>query len=292
MESLRSLIFRITTHLFQVSVLLSWCLYNQWQENIWLWGATLVSATGGLIMAFRYVPRAYRHLMSKWQRNLQPSKEIQAERKRIASDLHDTLGSQLVQALVLMEGAGNMGSNPAKDVLEQSLLDLRLIVDSMDAQDDSLTLRMARLRHRLEPVMKRKGMVLHWSLSDPELGIGRRTDAALPIGKVAYQILAVVQESISNSIEHSHASEVWVTLEPFEKDDLERFGWQWRICVEDNGVGFNPKVTLTDSSKLGHGISNMYRRMSDIGGDIHIQPRPGGGTQVFLRWREQRQLAI
>lgn len=285
MESLRSLSWRITAHIFQVLVLLAWSVGGTWHDKTWLWIATLIAAVGGLAMALRYVPRIYRRLMCKWRRNAHPSKEILEERKRIASDLHDTLGSQLVQALVLMEETGSSGSSAAKEVLEQSLLDLRLIVDSMDAQNDGLGMRMARLRHRLEPVMRRKGIVLHWTLCDPELDIGRPTDAALPVGKVAHQILAVVQESISNAIEHAYASEVWVALEPFEKDDPERFGWSWRLCVEDNGVGFNPKATLSDGSKSGHGVSNMYRRMNEIAGDLHIQPRQGGGTQVSLRWR-------
>lgn len=285
MESLRSLSWGITVHIFQVLVLLAWGFGVSWRDENWLWVATLIAAAAGLVMSLRYLPRIYRGYMSKWRQNTQPSKEILEERRRIASDLHDTLGSQLVQALVLMEETGRSGFSPAKEVLEQSLLDLRLIVDSMDAQNDGLGMRMARLRHRLEPVMRRKGIVLHWTLCDPELEIGPPTDVALPVGKVAHQILAVVQESISNAIEHAYASEVWVALEPFDKDDPERFGWNWRLCVEDNGVGFNPKATLSDGTKSGHGVSNMYRRMNEISGDLHIQPRQGGGTQVSLRWR-------
>lgn len=285
MESIRSLYWRILVNITQVAVILSWCFVVTWRDKTWFVALSLLSALGALLMCVRCFPRICRSIQSRLGLGIRPSKKVQEERDRIASDLHDTLGSQLVQALTLMEAQQSTEGNPAKAVLEQSLLDLRLIVDSMDGQDESLAMRMARLRHRLEPVLQRKGLVLHWLLSDPELGVGRRTEHLLPRGRVAHQLLAVVQESISNAIEHAHATEVWVTLEPYEKNDPQRFDWDWYLHIEDNGKGFNLRSVLTDVSSSGHGVLNMFQRMKDIGGDLYIHPRQGGGTQVLARWR-------
>jgi signal transduction histidine kinase len=215
------------------------------------------------------------------------SKEVQEERKRIASDLHDTLGSQLVEALNLMNSQSSVEDGPARKVLEQSLLDLRLIVDSMDAQSDNLAMRLARLRYRLEPALQRKGLVLHWQLTDPELGVGQQTTLPLPRDRVAHEILAVVQAGISNAIEHAHATEMWLTLEPYQQGDLQSFGWDWYLSIEDNGKGFDLRAVLNNPGKSGQGVINMFHRMRNIGGDLHIQPRHGGGTQVLMRWRSE-----
>ena len=285
MESLRSLGLRSAANMLQVSVILCWCFITSIRDNNWFFFISILAALIGLMMALRYMPRIYRVIKAKMRFSVHPSREVQEERKRIASDLHDTLGSQLVQALTLMDGQALTEGSPIKEVLERSLLDLRLIVDSMDAQDDSLTMRLARLRHRLDPVLQRKGLALHWQLCDPELGIGRHTSRTLPKGRVAHQILAVVQTSLSNTLEHAHASDIWVTLEPYESDDPECFGWDWCLSVEDNGKGFDLRAVLSDVSQSGHGVINMFKRMREIGGDLHIHPRQGGGTQVVMRWR-------
>lgn len=285
MESPRSLGFRSAVNFMQVTVILCWCFIISIRDKTWFIFISVFVALSGLLMASRYLPRIYRALKAKMRVSDHPSKEIQEERRRIAADLHDTLGSQLVQALTLMEGHVLVEGSPLKEVLERSLLDLRLIVDSMDTQDDSLAMRLARLRHRLDPVFQRKGLTLHWQLSDPELGIGRHTNRTLPRGPAAHQILAVVQTSLSNALEHADATDIWVMLEPYENDDPQSFGWDWSLSVEDNGKGFDLRNVLTDASKSGHGVINMFKRMREIGGDLCIHPRQGGGTQVLMRWR-------
>lgn len=291
MESLRNLGWRIFVSLFQVSVLVAWCFGQSWRDKVWLELFSLIAAAGGLLIAFQYIPRFYRLIRLKLQLNMGPSQEVQAERRRIASDLHDTLGCQLVQALSLIETHSQAGGDLAKQVLEQSLLDLRLIVDSMDAQDDNLVMRLARLRHRLEPVMRRKGIALGWHVSDPELGVGQRSGTPLPRGQTAHQILAVVQESICNAMTHANATEIRISLEPYGRGDLQGLGWSWSLCIEDNGRGFDLDSTLADASRCGHGVSNMFHRMGNIGGELLIHPRQGGGTQVLLRWRTGNELA-
>lgn len=288
MESLRSLVWRLFFSVLQAAVLLIWCFDKPLRGDGWLLAVSLLASLGALFLGCRLLPRIYRVLLAKWKQSVHPSREVQAERRRIANDLHDTLGSQLLQALVLMDTQPKTaadGPNPAKAVLEQSLLDLRLIVDSMDAQDDGLAMRMARLRHRLEPVMQRKGLLMHWNLSDPEMHVGRFSASPLPTGKMAHQILAVVQEGLSNALEHSQASEVWVTLEPYEKTSSSHPHWSWSLHIEDNGQGFDTESVRSNASKAGRGISNMYNRMHDIGGEIHILARVEGGTHICLRWR-------
>ncbi|KWT68124.1 putative signal transduction histidine kinase [Comamonas testosteroni] len=265
--------------------MLSWCFLTPLRNQDWFFVFSILVAFSGLLISLWYIPGIYRAIKARLRSSAQPSKEVQEERKRIASDLHDTLGSQLVEALSLMNSQSSVEDGPARKVLEQSLLDLRLIVDSMDAQSDNLAMRLARLRYRLEPALQRKGLVLHWQLTDPELGVGQQTTLPLPRDRVAHEILAVVQASLSNAIEHADATEMWLILEPYQKGDLQSFGWDWYLSIEDNGKGYDLRAVLNDPSKSGHGVINMFHRMRNIGGDLHIHPRHGGGTQVLMRWR-------
>lgn len=285
MKSLRNLGWRATTSFLQAITLLSWCFLTPLRNQDWFFVFSILVAFSGLLISLWYIPGIYRVIKARLRSSAQPSKEVQEERKRIASDLHDTLGSQLVEALSLMNSQSSVEDGPARKVLEQSLLDLRLIVDSMDAQSDNLAMRLARLRYRLEPALQRKGLVLHWQLTDPELGVGQQTTLPLPRDRVAHEILAVVQASLSNAIEHADATEMWLILEPYQKGDLQSFGWDWYLSIEDNGKGYDLRAVLNDPSKSGHGVINMFHRMRNIGGDLHIHPRHGGGTQVLMRWR-------
>ena len=287
MKSLRNLGWRATTSFLQAITLLSWCFLTPLRNQDWFFVFSILVAFSGLLISLWYIPGIYRAIKARLRSSAQPSKEVQEERKRIASDLHDTLGSQLVEALSLMNSQSSVEDGPARKVLEQSLLDLRLIVDSMDAQSDNLAMRLARLRYRLEPALQRKGLVLHWQLTDPELGVGQQTTLPLPRDRVAHEILAVVQASLSNAIEHADATEMWLILEPYQKGDLQSFGWDWYLSIEDNGTGFDLRAVLNNPGKSGQGVINMFHRMRNIGGDLHIQPRHGGGTLVLMRWRSE-----
>src|SRR5690606_6182211 len=77
----------------------------------------------------------------------------------------------------------------------------------------------------------------------------------------------VIQESINNSIKHASPTEISVKF--------EQSGKRFLIEISDNGTGMDEN-NLT----YGNGLSNMHKRMAEIGGDFHITPQPGGGTLI------------
>ena len=198
----------------------------------------------------------------------------------MAAALHDGVGSQLVHLISLSE----KHPDPAmRRALEQCLLDLRLIVDSMDAQDESLAVLLARFRHRLQPVLERQGMSLHWDIWDPEaLGAA----GCLPRGSMAREIMAVLQESISNVLQHAQAHEVWISLAATAQTDTSSAFVHARLSIEDDGQGLaqtDGQEANTETS-TGMGLRNMRRRAQAMGGKFEIQPRMGGGTQITITW--------
>ena len=241
------------------------------------------AALGALISAAALVwllPKAYRSLLWRRRKSVRPSREVQIERRRMAAALHDGVGSQLVHLISLSE------QHPApamRRALEQCLLDLRLIVDSMDAQDESLAVLLARYRHRLQPVLERQGMSLHWDVWDPEV-LGE--SGCLPRGTMAREIMAVVQESISNVLQHAQAHEVWISLAATAQTDTSSAFVHARLSIEDDGQGLaqtDGQEANTETS-TGMGLRNMRRRAQAMGGKFEIQPRMGGGTQITITW--------
>ena len=282
MYSPRGMKWLLVLMFMQSSLLLYECFFDEHRRHPALFAISLLLALTGTAVSL--------HFLLSITQFLKPSKtplsdEIQNERHRIASELHDTLGFQLLQALALLEVKSPQERHPAQELLEQSLFDLRLIVDTIDAPDDNLAMQMARLRHRLAPALARKGLTLHWSLRDPELEPGTLTAPPLPRGKVAQQILKVFQESISNAIRHSGTSEIWVTLEPYPPENPHKRVWDWALRIEDSGFGFDLQSVFDSKTSSGQGIKNMFWRMRNIGADLCIQPRPEGGTQILVRWR-------
>lgn len=205
----------------------------------------------------------------QWRPRLspRPSPELSAERRRIARDLHDSLGSQLVCAMALLD------SKPATDsdvlgVLERCMLDLRLIVDSMDGEGESVTERLARLRHRLQPVLERRGIQMTWDVqvfdAEPQLQ-----------GHCASHLVAIVQEALSNVLQHAQATEVAVSVHYLAASG------SWYAEVSDNGVGMDALGEDAFASK-GAGIAGMHRRAQLAGGQFSFLPRQGGGTCLWV----------
>lgn len=248
------------------------------------WWTAVLGMGISLVVVVWLSPRAYRSALWRRRKSVRPSQEVQLERRRIAQALHDDVGSQLVQLISLTERS----TDPAiRSAAEQCLLDLRLIVDSMESRNESLGLLLARFRHRLQPVLDHRGMTLHWDVWVPEV---RGSTVSLPCGAMAEEIMAVVKEAVSNVLQHADARELWVTLaadEPWEKaPDVPAAYVHARLIIEDAGSGrpADGRQGLDTGAAAGMGLINMRRRALAMGAKLSISARPGGGTTVTLIW--------
>lgn len=223
-------------------------------------GASLV--LGILLLA--QLPRAL-----QWRPRLsaRPSAEVSAERRRIARDLHDHLGSHLVCAMALVN------SRPSRDLevlslLEQSMLHLRLVVDSMDGAGQPLADRLARLRHRMQPVLEQRGIAMSWEVLVPP-----GTPPLPP--EAAAQLLAIAQEAISNVLQHSMASRAVLRVCYFPDPQA------WAMEIRDNGRGTRA-LQEPGHAGGGFGTQGMQRRAVMAGGLLRTVQMPGRGTSVLV----------
>nr|WP_186827476.1 ATP-binding protein [Comamonas testosteroni] len=262
---------------------LVWLAHLDGRAHPWLWGASALAALAAALMMAWYAARTYRVLLWRRRKSIRPSREVQAERRRMAAALHDGLGSQLVHATALAEAHKD---KPLQQMLEQCLLDLRLIVDSMDAEDDALSLRLARFRHRLQGVLDHRGIALHWDVWDPEI-VGE--EGQLPRGSMAQNIMAILQEAVSNILQHAAAQEIWITLAPSAAQAVADAPVHASLCIEDDGRGIPQDLAEQAGARVGRGgsgmgLANMFRRASEIGAELEIHAREGGGSKISLRW--------
>ena len=198
-------------------------------------------------------------------RKLEHENLICDERERMMQDLHDGLGGQLVSALSQVNNAQASGQH-LKQTISDALLDLRLVIDSLDEDNRDLATMLGMLRMRLEPQLKASGIKLGWNLiGDSELdGFGHET---------SLHLLRIVQEAITNAIRHANCSEIQMTIDSHDGEVC--------IAVADNGIGIG-------DARAGRGTGNMRRRAEKIGAQLTIDSSESG-VKVQIRLLSGRE---
>ena len=101
-------------------------------------------------------------------------------------------------------------------------------------------------------------------------------DEDIPLSDtVTLAFFRVVQESVTNSVKHGEAKNIWIDLSRNEEDSIT-------LTIQDDGHGFDTKKTNRDELRAeGHrGLFNMEERMSLIGGRLKIISYKGEGTCI------------
>jgi signal transduction histidine kinase len=198
-------------------------------------------------------------------------RSLEAERSRIARDLHDDLGASLTEISVL----SSTGQNPATreqsvETLFQAITGkakelvsaLDITVWTLDPTDNSLQLVGDYLCDYAKDYLSTFGIACRFDVPvtlPPMTFDGRRR----------HELFLAVKETLNNIVRHANATEVEFRL-VIADDGLE-------IVIVDNGRGFN-----IDSVRGGHGLKNLPLRLSQIGGSYGVESTPGKGTIVKI----------
>ena len=188
----------------------------------------------------------------------------EAERRRIARDLHDVVLQDLAGALQGMQAAQIESENPGPGIrLEQEIAALRRAVGS---------LRNAIYDLRLEkgqPFVRAVESLVELNRQlTPEREIDLTVHEGFPRELPDdVELLRVLQEALVNARRHSAAQRVEV--------NLSRRRHMVRAEVADDGRGFDPSAF-----REGVGISGMRERASALGGKLKLESAPGKGTSV------------
>ena len=191
-------------------------------------------------------------------REMERETAMTLERRRITSEMHDGLGSQLISTLHLVEQTDAPKSEIAAE-LREALDTLRLTIDSLEPSDSDLLTLLANVRYRLSGRLKRQGIALDWRVHDlPRL-------ASLTPQNVLH-ILRILQEALTNVLKHARARTIVVETGTTEQELL--------IGVSDDGCGFA-------GDRRGRGLTNMQMRAQALGGRLDILPSSSGTTLIL-----------
>jgi signal transduction histidine kinase len=98
-----------------------------------------------------------------------------------------------------------------------------------------------------------------------------------PPPQIALCLFRIAEEALQNVGRHARASQIEVSL--------QRSDSGFRICIRDNGVGFEPEHPHERASL---GLVSMQQRIYRLGGKLNIDSTPGHGTMVFA-WVPARE---
>ncbi|OGA98911.1 MAG: hypothetical protein A3E79_01810 [Burkholderiales bacterium RIFCSPHIGHO2_12_FULL_61_11] len=193
------------------------------------------------------------------------SAAVAGERRRIAQDLHDGVGSQLVSLLATLDTHAPQQQALAL-ALEQCLMDLKIMVDTIDTSDGSVVDALGRLRYRVQHSLDKLGIRMIWKVEvDGPLQALR--------GERALQVLRITQECLSNIMRHAQASVVEVVCRYVPESQ------SMLLEVRDNGKGM---ASREDGRPTGKGLAGMRLRAGKLGGQLQIDTKAGVGTRMRL----------
>lgn len=189
------------------------------------------------------------------------------ERRRLARDLHDSIG-QTLPALKLAIENGAAACEPGRSEIVGRLSEVirqvrSLVFELYPTILDDLGLAAALEHHARELALEGLAVAID------ERGERRSMSSARQV-----VVFRAVKELLRNVVKHARATRARVTI-VWRGDDL-------RVTVRDNGSGFDPARALAPGHCPGLGLLDIRERVRHLGGDLVIASRPQGSTAVTL----------
>jgi len=192
------------------------------------------------------------------------------ERSRIATELHDRLGSLLstvklhfssIEAAYSSNNEEKESFSFALDLLDNSVQEVRSISHNLSKgilTQFGLVAAVENLRDTINAAGKIQIKLIK---AGPKTKLTSETEI---------ELFRIIQELVTNAIKHSHSKEIFVQLMSDEEG--------LNVFVEDYGVGFDMKKMKSK----GIGLKNLKIRVENIGGSYHYESSLGKGTSIII----------
>ena len=192
---------------------------------------------------------------------LEKQNALENERSRIATDMHDDLGSGLTQITYLSQMAMNDFDNKSNlSKIKKTATDL---VENMSEIIWAMKEENNTLEDLITYIKIYSFDYLESNKIDTKITIPEQFNEIIVTGNNRKNIFLCVKESLHNIVKHSEAKNVIITITYLEILEIK---------IHDNGIGFNNQLEL---KTLGNGLRNMKLRMEKIGGQMEISNKNG-----------------
>jgi signal transduction histidine kinase/ligand-binding sensor domain-containing protein len=244
----------------------SFTILPPWWQTWWFRTALGILIAGVIIWLVRSY---YRRKLEKKIQLLEKQQAIEKERTRIATDMHDDLGAGLSRIKFLSETIGI--KKQQQKPIEEDIVKIREyshqmidkmgeIVWALNEKNDSLTDLLSFTRAYSAEYLSQNGIACEVNMPDDvKDGFIR--------GEFRRNIFLSVKEVLHNIVKHAEANHVHINIEA---------GKNLVLKIKDDGKGFD-RMNIRPFS---NGLSNIEKRMKDIGGSSEI--KNGEGTMVKL----------
>lgn len=240
---------------------------NQQWQIIFLFMIIFGILVGGFLLFFFYKQRQRR------EREIAIVKMREAERIRIARDMHDEIGSGLTRISLMSEQERMYNGkevavrpNNIHKIIDQSRLlskNLREIIWAIDPSNDTLAELIFYLRDYIND------FALH-SVIDADIDFPEDFTDMVIGSEIRRNLFLAVKESLNNIAKYARATEISVRLEIRENCAT--------VLIKDNGIGFDP-----EQAKKGLGLDSIKARAVKLSGSFELDSNPGAGTSIALK---------
>jgi signal transduction histidine kinase/ligand-binding sensor domain-containing protein len=243
----------------------------------WFLASTCFCVFAAVVLAAAYrVRQAERARAAQRAFSMQLISSQESERKRIAAELHDSLGQRLVVmknlALFFLRGVQKSEQKPEQlENIEEISTQASIAIEETRTISYNLRpfhLDRLGLRKAVEALVRTSSQAagLEYEMQIDDIDHDFADDLQM-------NFYRIVQEALNNVAKHANASRVTVRV--------ERAGHQVTMTVHDNGEGLDPHKAVS-TLRGGFGLTGMRERANLLKGTITVQNDQHGGTTVRL----------
>jgi signal transduction histidine kinase len=240
------------------------------QNYLWVGTLLVFIALGSIIVFFIYSLVIHQKNFIKLQKERMRAEveSLEKERRRVAADLHDSLGPFLS---AIKFQINSMDTNSEHDLT---------IISKASNHIDNMVTDIRRIANNLNPnVLYDKGLdaaIIQFiktinNVSPVKINYHFDTNFNIVFSEEAsIHIYRILQEVINNAIKHSEASVILIKI--FKKSK------KCFVLTQDNGKGF--KIEQNDAQSIGLGLKNLATRTELLNGTFEIESMIGKGTII------------
>ena len=246
-----------------------------WQAWWFLSSVTLVLLFVGPVIYYRRVSTLKRGQLADQEFSRQLIESQEAERKRVAGELHDGLGQEL---MVIINQAQMALRSAAADSTREQIQEIagtasRAINNVREIAFDLSPYHLEQIG--LVESMKSKVDKVA-SLSSIKFTVECDPVDRLMTKDLELNVYRIVQECVNNIVKHSQASQGRIGLKAIDH--------RIEIIISDDGIGFDASAPVRGSQmQNGFGLRGLAERVKLIKGSLEINSSPGSGTRISIR---------
>lgn len=245
-----------------------------WQRTALLVGALVLVLAVALLWVHLLRRRLERQQAVQLAFSRQVLKRLEDERRRIAVNLHDSLG----QILLLIKNHALLALQPTPDETGA-----RQRLNEISTATSQAIEEVREITHGLRPYqLDRLGLTQAIRTSVQQAAVNNAISFACRVEDVdglfdqdtEIHVYRIVQEAVTNVVKHAAATEATVVVK--RRPDAVS------LSIRDNGRGFEAAQLAAQPHELGYGLTGIGERARILGATLELDSRPGGGTSLTV----------